>query len=205
MRHDAPELRDLILNPLNHPDFPDEIGITSLYAYFDFLWDHREKEAVDILALLSSTRQVRRFNLFALGFFNTFAFTELFHIHVSICNSMAQTGRKPFCTSDLQIISTAYVWDKSSRLYRYGNLTRPHAEPGTFPSVGICTDKVRAGDLVVIISGLPMPLVVRRSPQGSERLVSPAVVVGAMEGQAWKADDEKTADQRRTLEVFNLS
>jgi hypothetical protein len=195
MPYHAPELRGLLWNPLNHPDFPEDIGMAYLYAYLDFLWDHNKENPSNVLALLSSTGHMRRFNFFASGFFNVFSFETLFRIHISICNSMARTGRRLFCVKNLRILSISYGWSQLS--------DSEQSEPGVFHSVGICASEARAGDIVVIISGVPVPLVVRRSHRGLECLVSPAIVVGAMEGQAWKSYDWK-AGEDGVLDIFNL-
>jgi hypothetical protein len=51
-------------------------------------------------------------------------------------------------------------------------------------TIGIATDEVQAGDQIVLVSGVRMPLVLRRDGL-SNRLVSPALVWRVMNGQMW--------------------
>jgi len=54
--------------------------------------------------------------------------------------------------------------------------------------LGIASDASRVGDEIALISGLELPMVVRRSDDGSFRFIAPAYVHGIMSGERWPED-----------------
>jgi len=56
---------------------------------------------------------------------------------------------------------------------------------GSMDPWGICTNNVQAGDKVVLVAGLSVPLVVRLTGN-THRLISPAIISDVMQEQAWE-------------------
>ncbi|KAI1094975.1 heterokaryon incompatibility protein-domain-containing protein [Rostrohypoxylon terebratum] len=61
-------------------------------------------------------------------------------------------------------------------------------------TVGSCPAKAQVGDLIALVSGVPLPLVLRRE-ESSYRLIGFAEIDGLMEGELWaKTTDEDLVD-----------
>lgn len=62
--------------------------------------------------------------------------------------------------------------------------------------IGLCFKSMLAGDLVVLVAGIDMPMIMR--PEGSEsegyRLIGPSYIHDIMQGEAWN-DDENSLDE----------
>lgn len=54
--------------------------------------------------------------------------------------------------------------------------------------MGICPRWAREGDLIILISGLTAPFIVRKE-EGHYRLVGPAYVHGVMQGERWSLEE----------------
>lgn len=50
---------------------------------------------------------------------------------------------------------------------------------------GICNDRVQVGDKVILVADNHLPLVARGREHDTVSLVSPAIVFGVIQGQAW--------------------
>lgn len=170
----APELHDLLRNRLNHPNLPDNITQSHMESYTRFLLSHHGENPSQTLALLTNAGSAKTL------------YQDILRTHIAICNSMVGTGRRIFWTSNLLILSLFPYGH--GKIVRYGNLARYDTPLSGFESWGICTNDTTVGDRVLIISGLSIPLIIRQS-QNCSQIISPAIVAGAMEGQAWERDD----------------
>jgi hypothetical protein len=55
--------------------------------------------------------------------------------------------------------------------------------------MGMSADTLQAGDRIMLISGVAIPMVVRFDCDGSYRLVAPAYIHGIMSGELWPESD----------------
>lgn len=89
---------------------------------------------------------------------------DITQTHIEVCNAMAQGNLQSFSTTEFKATTRKGIRKISS--------------------TGICSKTVREGDEVALISGLPIPLIIRRKDQAVE-LISPAFIPVIMDGQAW--------------------
>lgn len=55
--------------------------------------------------------------------------------------------------------------------------------------LGTCSDALKVGDEIALISGMNLPMIVRRMGNGTFRFVAPAYVHGIMNGEKWPVGD----------------
>ena len=103
--------------------------------------------------------------------------------------------KAPFDVSSLSLFPYA-----AGGITRYGNLAKYNAPMGEFESWGVCTNDVAVGDRVALVSGVPVPLVIRPYHH-SAHLISPAILAGVMEGQAWQPNANTTNEVEMQDEI----
>jgi hypothetical protein len=106
--------------------------------------------------------------------------TDALSAHIWICRSLARSRRRIFYTKNLPSLELAQRQSKLTvrkRLLNHGKKAKDSvlSEP-TVQTVGICTDSVAVGDIVVALDGLTQPSVIIRPSGSGFRLVSPAFV-----------------------------
>jgi hypothetical protein len=196
----APRLNAFLLAPGNHLDpLEDVIGDQQgPENYTQFLLDHCNERPSDVLSILIKERRRNRMRT-----------------HIWMCNSMIRSGRRFFRTENLaqKLRGAAQKDEGIGFARRFYNLGRPNTRAGhggeeanegeleqwnpllrneieARESVGICTSRAQVGDIVLLVSGVHVPLVVRPSA-AYVHLVSPAIVIGAMTGEVWVTEGEE--------------
>ncbi|KAF2813857.1 uncharacterized protein BDZ99DRAFT_473012 [Mytilinidion resinicola] len=146
-----------------------------------FLRMHHEKGPCKVLDLLlhgtDSSLQKERPHLNRGGP----SLQEIFRTHISMCNILARTEKMLFQGSSIFMEKTRV--DRALGVF----LEAEDDEWKNWTGLGmkgICNRNVRAGDTVMLVAGVSSPVIIRRGPT-SMRLVSPAIVDGAMQGEFW--------------------
>ena len=107
---------------------------------------------------------------------------KLIDVHIALRDSLARSQRSLFVTSIYQ------------KLGKPGN---------RFCSMGICRNNVKAGDNLLLIPGVPLPLITRPADSSTEHLISPAIVGGIMAGGLSRSEQSREV-QRNISSVWPL-
>ncbi|KAF7510994.1 hypothetical protein GJ744_005540 [Endocarpon pusillum] len=199
------ELVSLITDPGMHLDLISGVDELDLKNYLLFLRRYYHLDRHIMLQMLKSGQSMRSQLHVSLKPWRQVPYANIFRAHIAICNSISATGRKMFSTTSC--VRLSYEQTYSNRLLlatrRVRNST--HDICGRQLVRGVCNSRVQVGDEVILVAGNHMPLVIRRGGSGTDtvRLVSPAIVFGVMQGQAWPRlrDDWSSAD----LHTFRIS
>lgn len=103
---------------------------------------------------------------------------KIARIHISICNSITNASGYIFSTKGLVRLR-----------HRISLRSEPSARAGE--RVEFCSADAKVGDIVILISGLSVPMIVRRLAEPHRlQLISPSTVVDVMQGAAWRTTEE---------------
>jgi hypothetical protein len=100
--------------------------------------------------------------------------------HIWMCNSFNGSGRQIF---QAKMFPSLELAQRQKKLKINGREAKPEDKDGTVRTVGICTNAVAVGDIVVAIEGLERSLMVIRPFGSGYRLVSPAIVFSRAEDE----------------------
>lgn len=201
------ELVHLITDPGIHPDLISGVNELDLEDYLIFLRRYYHLDRHVMLRMLKSSQSMRSQLCLSFELYRQVPYAHIFRAHIAICNSISAAGRKLFSTTSCvrlsyeQSYSSAVVWRYTRNLIL--NIG------GRQLVRGVCNSPVQVGDEVILVAGNHMPLVIRRGGSDTVRLVSPAIVFGVMQGQAWPSLDHIYAGGHegfiKHLETFRIS
>ena len=150
--------------------------------YLDLIWyfGHRNRTGRQLLEYLRSTESLSWFTPRLptwLNFHSKYRAwsaserNEIFKVHVRICNYMARAEQRYFYPEAFHIGAT-----------NVAGLDR-----GRRPVFGAGTGDVQANDLVLLVPGVKLPLIVRKTDDGHVRLVGLAMLPFVNSGYTWRA------------------
>lgn len=206
------ELQAFVLNFIKHDARPFvDISPIHILAYQNFLTRHRHESSSTMLTLLrshetmtcsladSNNSQSKIPALIRNLREHLVPYQEIMRTHIAICNSLARNGLRFFWTRDMvsRCLNSTHATDPRKCWRSQGYWTKVKVAAISSLSqpelMGVCTNDVQPGDKVLLIAGLFMPIVVRSHGE-TYRIISPVIIPGVMQGQAWycrmKASDE---------------